>query len=351
MKSIVVIGGHADVGVLSGGGSSQVYPIGGLAVPNEGPSEFPGPMVYFPSSPMKGLSSRVAAKVTYNDGKNKKAAAKLASENDVAIIFATQWTGESLDASSLALPNDQDSLISEVARANKNTIVVLETGGPVLMPWLGDVSSVLEAWYPGSAGGEAIARVLTGEINPSGHLPVTFPMSEAQLPRPKIDGDPQKEGVKFITNYNIEGAAVGYKWFDLKKEKPLFAFGQGLSYTKFGYSNLRFSQKNSEIYVTLDIRNEGNREGKAVPQIFVSQLSSKKSGAWEAPRRLAGWTKISLKPGEKIEATIKIDPRILNVYDPRTKKWQFIPGDYQFQVPMDNRLTVSIKKRISNFKL
>jgi beta-glucosidase len=350
-KKIAIIGGHADVGVLSGGGSSQVYPIGGLAVPNEGPADFPGPMVYFPSSPLKALASRASAKIIYNDGKDKVSAAKLAAESDVAIVFATQWTGESLDVPSLQLPNNQDALIAEVARSNKNVIVVLETGGPVLMPWLNDVSSVLEAWYPGSRGGEAIARVLTGEVNPSGHLPITFPVSEAQLPRPKMDGDPQQEGVKFATNYNIEGAAVGYKWFDLKQEKPLFAFGHGLSYTSFEYSNLRLDQNGHDVVLSLNVKNIGDREGKAVAQIYVSKSGAKNKNHWEAPKRLGGWAKVNLKAGETTAVKINVDPRLLSVFNSSTKKWQFTPGDYRFFVPVEGKAPVSIQKRIAHVVL
>ena len=175
VRSIAIIGGHADVGVLSGGGSAQVYPVGGSPVANEGPAHFPGPMVYHRSSPMRQLAALTKAKVVYNDGKDAAAAAKLAASSDVAIVFGNQWMAESFDAPDLNLPGQQDALIAAVARANPKTVVVLQTGGPVAMPWLNNVGAVLEAWYSGTSGGAAIARVISGEVNPSGRLPATFP--------------------------------------------------------------------------------------------------------------------------------------------------------------------------------
>jgi beta-glucosidase len=325
LKKIAIIGGHADAGVLSGGGSSQVYPVGGLAIPNEGLKWFPGPIAYYPSSPLKGLAKRLAAKVKFNDGKNVTSAAKLAADSDVALVFATQWTAESVDVPDLHLPQAQDALIAAVARANKNTIVVLENGGPLVMPWLNDVSAIVEAWYPGTEGGEAIARILTGEVNPSGHLPMTFPVSESQLPRPKIDGDPAKDGVHFLTNYNIEGAAVGYKWFDLKGLTPLFPFGHGLSYTKFSYSNVKIEKKNDDIRMTFKVTNSGKVAGKTVAQVYVA---SKVKG-WESPKRLNAWAKLSLNPGETLQGSIHVDPHLLAVYDGSTKKWKIRAGEYQ----------------------
>ncbi len=324
LKTIAIIGGHADKGVLSGGGSAQVYPIGGLAVPNEGPASWPGPMVYQPSSPMKALAARSKARFTYHDGKDAAAAAKLAAASDVAIVFATQWTAESFDVPDLHLPNKQDALIAAVAAANPNTVVVLETGGPVKMPWLGSVGAVLEAWYPGAAGGEAIGRLLTGEVNPSGRLPATFPQSEEQLPRVKLDGDPKGEPGQYSVDYNIEGAAVGYKWFDLKGHKPLFAFGHGLSYTSFGMDGLKAKAEGRGIAVDFKVANTGKRAGKAVPQVYVSPAK----GGWEAPKRLGGWDKLALEPGESRAARVLVDPRLLAVFDSKSRKWKIAAGDY-----------------------
>jgi beta-glucosidase len=323
-RTIAIIGGHADAGVLSGGGSSQVYPVGGSPVPNEGPKAFPGPIIYAPSSPMKALAARVKAKFVYHDGKDAAAAAKLAAASDLAIVFAAQWTAESIDQPDLSLPHRQDDTIAAVAHANARTVVVLETGSPVTMPWLDNVGAVLEAWYPGSSGGEAIARVLTGEVDASGRLPATFPMSVAQLPRPVVDGAGLAEGARFSTDYNIEGAAVGYKWFDKKGYKPLFAFGHGLSYTSFAYSGLAATAQDGAIAVSFKVANSGKRDGKAVPQLYVSGPGA----GWEAPKRLGGWDKVALKAGQSRESRVAIDPRTLAVFDAQAGKWKIAAGDY-----------------------
>jgi beta-glucosidase len=323
-KRIVVIGGHADKGVLSGGGSAQVYPRGGMAVPNEGPKQWPGPTVFLPNSPLKALAARSKAKFTFIDGKDAAVAAKAAADADVVLVFATQWTSEGADVPSITLPNKQDELIAAVAGANARTVVVLETGSAVAMPWLGKVAGVVEAWYPGTNGGEAIARVLTGEVDASGRLPMTFPVSETQLPRPKLDGVGLKPDVRFGVDYTIEGAAVGYKWFDAKGLKPLFAFGHGLSYTSFSHSGLKAEAADGSIRVSFTTANTGARDGKAVPQVYVA----KASGGWEAPKRLGGWDKLALKAGESRTSTVTIDPRTLAVFDDASGTWKIAAGDY-----------------------
>ena len=330
VRTIAIIGGHANVGVLSGGGSAQVYPIGLSPVANEGPAFFPGPMVYHRSSPLQELSTRTGARIVYNDGKDAAAAAKLAASSDVAIVFGNQWMAEAIDAPDLNLPNKQDALISAVAKANAKTIVVLQTGGPVVMPWLNNVGAVVEAWYPGTSGGAAIARVLTGEVNPSGRLPATFPASVAQLPRPVLDGDAvtKDENIieKITTDYNIEGAAVGYKWFDLKGHKPLFPFGYGLSYTSFAFADLSANKSpdGAGIDVSFSVQNTGKRDGKAVGQVYVSPAA----GGWEAPKRLGGWDKVAVKAGASGKAKVKIDPRLLAMYDSASKTWKIAGGEY-----------------------
>jgi beta-glucosidase len=328
-KKIVFIGAHSDVGVLSGGGSSQVYPHGGpqngLILPNEGPAQFPGPMVWYPSSPMKGVQARSDAQLIYNDGRNAAKAAKLAADADVAVVFATQWSAEGMDQKDLSLPNHQDDLIAAVAKANPHTVVVLETGDPVTMPWLDQVGAVVEAWFPGTCGGEAIARVLTGEVNPSGHLPITFPASLDQLPRPVLPGqkgDPKTDGW-YTADYDIEGAAVGYKWFDKKGYKPLFPFGYGLSYTTFAIDGLTSNGMTPQgLKLTLDMTNTGAVAGKGVAQIYVA------GDGWEAPKRLGGFAKLDLAPGASQTTEITVDPRLLATYDPATKQWIIAAGIY-----------------------
>ena len=317
LKKILVIGAHADVGVLSGGGSSQVYPIGGMAVPDLVPQNWPGPVVYFPSSPLEEIKLQAPqAAVIYYDGKDPKIAAQLATEADVAIVFAQQWVGEANDAKSLTLPDQQNLLISTVSHANRHTIVVLETGGPVTMPWIKWPAAVLEAWYPGTRGGQAIARILFGKANPSGHLPVSFLQTEAQLVRRVLDGDRAHEDIPFEVNYR-EGAAVGYKWLDVNHEHPLFAFGYGLSYTQFTYSNLAVVCQRVQCRASFMVTNTGTLAGKAVPQIYVAAEKIK----WEAPKRLAGWEKIELDAGQSKTLTVAIEPRLLALYEPQDKLW------------------------------
>ncbi|HEY2661757.1 MAG TPA: beta-glucosidase [Caulobacteraceae bacterium] len=331
MRRIAVIGSHADVGVLSGGGSSQVYPVGGVAVPGLGPKTFPGPTVYFPSSPMKAIAAQArGAAVQYADGGDAAAAARLAAQSDVAVVFVHQWTGEALD-SSIILPDGQDRLIKAVTAANPRTVVVLETGGPVLMPWLDQAPAVLQAWYPGTRGGDAIARVLFGKVAPSGRLPVSYPTDESQLPRPKLDGLNVPGGQAFEVDYS-EGAAVGYKWYDRQGLTPLFPFGHGLTYTDFSYGGLKAAVKDDRITVTFDVRNTGSRAAKAVPQIYVGP----KAGGWEAPRRLAGWSKIELKPGEVRHVTLTIEPRLLATFD-GARGWSIAAGDYEVSLGASSR--------------
>jgi beta-glucosidase len=296
-----------------------------MAVPNEGPKAWPGPMVFLPNSPMKALASRTRAKITYDEGKDLASASRAAAGADVVLVFATQWTSEGKDVPDLSLPNKQDALIAAVARANPNTVVVLETGGPVTMPWLDKVAGVVEAWFPGTGGGDAIARVIVGEVDASGRLPLSFPVSESQLPRPKLDGVGLKPDTRFDVDYDIEGAAVGYKWFEARGHKPLFAFGHGLSYTKFGYANLKAEPADGSIRVSFSVSNQGARAGKAVPEVFVSKVG----GGWEAPKRLGGWDKLALNAGETRSSTVNIDPRTLAVFDPASHTWKIAAGDYQ----------------------
>ena len=326
VKKIAIIGSHANVGVLSGGGSSQVYPLGGMAVQGLGPKVFPGPMVYFPSSPMKALEARYPnARISFDEGTNIEAAGQLSAESDLVLIFANQWTAEGIDAPDLSLPDNQDVLISTVSAANPKTVVVLQTGGAVLMPWLNNVGAVVQAWYPGTNGGEAIARVLSGEVNPSGHLPITFPASEKQLPRPVVDGDPKKPDERFEVNY-FEGAAVGYKWFELKNQKPLFPFGFGLSYTDFAYSDLNANVKNGQLSISFSVKNTGAIVGKDVAQIYVAPANGKIK--WESPKRLGAFQKVNLKPGETTTVTVNVDPRLLAMYESKNKTWNIAKGEY-----------------------
>jgi len=326
IKRVAVIGGHADKGVLSGGGASSVYQKGGNAVPGLRPQTWPGPVVYYRSSPVEAIRRQAPnAEIVFVDGADPAAAEPAARQADVAIVFATQWAGESFDVS-LTLTDNQDALISRVAAANPRTVVVLETGGPVLTPWADKVGAIVAAWYPGSAGGEAIANILYGHVNPSGHLPVTFPRSLDQLPRPSA---PAKGDIMYS-----EGAAVGYKWFDKRNENPAFPFGHGLSYTRFAYSGLTARAAKGTVTATFIVRNVGKRRGKAVPQIYVA------GGGWEAPKRLGAFEKVDLAAGQSKRVTLAMDPRLLAMFDATTNSWRIRAGTYRVMLATSSRETL-----------
>lgn len=327
VRKIVVIGGHADKGVLAGSGSSLVYPVGGNAVPGLKPTGWPGPVMYYPSSPLDAIRRQApGAKVTFVDGSDPAAAAAAAKAADVAIVFATQWAGEAFDVS-LTLADNQDGLISAVAAANPKTVVVLETGGPVLTPWAGNVGAILEAWYPGTAGGQAIANLLFGRVNPSGHLPATFPKSLDQLPKPS-------EPNKGDTTYS-EGATVGYKWYDAKGLEPQFAFGHGLSYTRFSMGGLSARAVGGTIQVSFTVRNTGKRQGKEVAQVYVA------GSGWEAPKRLGGFRKVNLAPGKSTLVSLSIDPRLLATWNNGSHAWEITGGTYQVMLGASARETAA----------
>jgi beta-glucosidase len=264
------------------------------------------------------------ANFVFDEGTQADSAAKLAAESDLAIVFANQWTAESVDVPNLSLPDNQDAIIDAVANANNKTVVVLETGGAVLMPWLNKVSAVVSAWYPGTNGGEAIARVLSGEVNPSGHLPITFPASESQLPHTTVPGYPEVKDARIEVTYH-EGAAVGYKWFELNNHKPLFPFGFGLSYTEFAMSNLQAKSNNGQLSVNFTVKNIGKLAGKEVAQIYVAPVNTK----WEAPKRLGAFKKVNLKPGQTTNVSLTVDPRLLAMFDSNSKTWTIAEGEYQ----------------------
>ncbi|UZW57420.1 glycoside hydrolase family 3 C-terminal domain-containing protein [Sphingobium sp. JS3065] len=335
-KSIAVIGGYADGGVLSGSGSSQVQGANGPAIsrPKFGEGSQFITEQYHRSSPFAAIKARAKdAKITYRDERYVSDAVLKASQAEVAIIFATQWMAEGLDVPDLSLPYGQDALIAAVAAANPRTIVVLETGGPVKMPWLDKVAAVVEAWYPGARGGEAIASVLFGETNPSGRLPISFPASESQLPRPRVDGSDwiepghigasTAEGARLTADYDIEGSDVGYRWFARKGEKPLFPFGYGLSYTTFESSGLKLSGLNASFTV----RNTGKRAGDEVAQLYLVNRGG------EAKLRLVGFSRVSLAAGARKKVSVTVDPRILA--DWNGKGWTMPGGDYVFALGKD----------------
>lgn len=326
-QRIAIIGGHADIGVISGGGSSQVIPAAGPAfielLGTEHPEkEFMRRAMYHPSSPYRAILKRVPGlELAYDNGTYPSSAADLARRADIAIVFATKWTEEGDDAPDLSLPEGQDATIAAVVAANPRTIVVLETGGPVLMPWLDKAAAVIEAWYPGGEGGTAIADVLFGDVNPSGHLPMSFPASLQQLPRPEIPGWRLPAKRSFEVRYG-EGADVGYRWYARHRMMPLFPFGAGLSYTRFAYRDLAISGGHS-VGVAFRVTNTGTRTGTDVAQLYLV------GGSRHARQRLLGWSTVSLRPGASTEAKIAVDPRLLADWDEAAHLWRIRGGRYR----------------------
>lgn len=325
---IAVIGGHADQGVLSGAGSSQVVPHAAdghftmVPVGGEGMMAPWANMTFDPDSPLVAIRNKVPnATVRFDTGRYVSSAAALAKWADVVIVFATQWQIEGTDVPDMGLPDGQDALIAAIAAANPHTIVVLETGNPVAMPWLNQVAGVIEAWYPGQRGGQAIAGVLFGDIDPSGHLPITFPKDISQNPRPQMPGAQLAEGTPFDTDYNLEGAEVGYRWFADKGLTPLFPFGFGLSYTSFGYSNFQVTG-GSALTVSFDIANTGKVAGDAVPQVYLTSQAGKQI------KRLIGFSRISLAPGQTQHVILSADQRLLANFDGRAHAWRIAAGTY-----------------------
>lgn len=339
VSSIAVIGAHADKGVPSGGGSSQVWPAGNASLS----LEIPGDVVYhrrlyMPSSPVEELRRQFpSAQITFYEGTDPASAAKAAREADVAIVFAEQFMAEGWDAVDLNLPNEQNALIEAVAAANAKTAVVLETGGPVFVPWLDRVPAVLEAWYAGQRGGAAIARVLSGAVNPSGRLPVTFPASTDQLPNPILPGsdaivyrpgsdlyDLPKETTALTVTYP-EGSDAGYRWFARQGLTPRFPFGHGLSYTSFDTSGLTFEA----MTATAIVRNTGKVEGATVAQLYLVARPG------DEKRRLVGYQRVELAPGEARTVAMEIDRRLLADWE--DGGWSMAGGTYRFALG-DNAL-------------
>ncbi len=347
VRSVALIGGHADVGVLTGGGSAQVDAPGGSAVAPPAPKS---PMDFFISpqwlrdSPRRALSLALpGTKINYLSGDDLKAAASAAKNADVAIVIAYQWESEGTDLPTLDLSEAQNRLIETVAAANPKTVVVLENGSPATMPWIDKVAGVVEAWYPGIRGAEALANILTGKVNPSGKLTITFPQSDADLPHPTLVLPPPSSQPKFAaaggdvssymslmakglppfqTTYD-EGLEVGYKWYDAQKKPVLFPFGFGLSYTSFAYSDLTV-KAGEGLTVSFTLKNTGRRAGTEVAEVYATLPTA----AQEPPKRLIGWSRIQLAPGASRQVRILIPRDRLTIYDTESDGWKLVPGTY-----------------------
>lgn len=334
VRRLAVIGGHADLGVLSGGGSSQVIPKGSVRFdPPPGAPSWSAGVIWHPDPPLAAIRARAAnVEVAFDDGSDPARSAAAAEAADVAIVFATEWATEAQDTT-LVLPDGQDALIAAVAARQRRTLVVLETGNPVLMPWLGEVAAVVEAWYPGSCGGEAIAAALFGEVNPAGRLPITFPASTDQLPHPDLPGadlpivnsrgDPEPFEV-----FYAEGSDAGYRWFAKAGHKPLFPFGFGLSYTRFEYADLQ-AEGGAGARFSFEVSNAGARAGTEVAQVYLETAPDR------AQQRLVGWARVHLEPGETRRVTVEAEPRLLASWDTAAHGFRIAGGEHRFFVGPD----------------
>jgi len=351
---IAVIGGHADVGVISGGGSSQVTPVGGWKLQvrsGTGLAAMISRKSYGGTAPLDAIRAAFPqAQVTFDDGTDVARAASVAKAADVVIVLAEKWATEAEDHADTSLPDGQDTLIETLAAANPRTVVALQVGNPVQMPWAGEVPAIISLWFPGQEGASAFADVLSGKVNPSGHLPVTFPASVTQLPLTKVPGSDAPAADKMTrATYGInadtkpfdfsypEGSDAGYRWFDAKKEQPAYAFGHGLSYTTFKYDGLK-ATGGKTLAATFTVTNTGNREGAAVPQVYVRAPGKAK--------RLIGWAKPMLRPGESKTVTVTADPRVIGSFDEKAHRWVVTPGTYVVELgysATDTAATANVK--------
>lgn len=324
-QRIAVIGGYAHLGVPAGYGSSTVVPHGGYAgvVPIGGSGLEAGlrNLYLLPSSPLRELRNQLPqTQIEFDPGVSPAEAARAAQLADVAIVFAVRAEGEGYDLADLSLPWGQDEMIMAVAAANPNTVVVLETGNPVSMPWRAAVNAVVQAWYPGQAGARAIVEILTGRVNPSGRLPITFPVDLDQTPRPRLPGAGVPWGTASTIEYS-EGADVGYRWYAGNGHVPMFTFGHGLSYTRFDYRDLVLTGGDT-ITASFSVVNVGDRAGADVPQLYVTAAPGGPC------LRLLGFERVELEPGATRRVRIEADPRLLARYDSSVGGWRIEPGDY-----------------------
>jgi beta-glucosidase len=302
--SIAVVGPYAQTVHPGGGGSSHVNPL-------------------YTVSPVDAITKR--------DGSAVAAAARLAGDSDVAVVIVGDVEKEGADRPSLSLTGNQDELVRSVVAANPRTIVVLNSGAPVLMPWADTVPAILEAWYPGEEDGDALAALLFGDVNPSGKLPVTFPRTEDQTPVSQPERYP---GINGVATYS-EKLEIGYRWYDAQDQTPLFPFGYGLSYTSFSFSRLTVSRpsRDGQVTVAVNVRNTGRRTGAEVVQVYVGDPAS----AGEPPRQLKGFAKVTLRPGQMRRVTLTLDRRAFAIWDTTAQDWTTVAGRYTVAVGDSSR--------------
>jgi beta-glucosidase len=355
VHSIAVIGPAARQYIF-GGGSSQVSP-------------------YEKTTALAGIAARAAQakiSVAYNEGTNLQSAQAAARGANLAIVVAADTEAEGVDKPCMSLIaqcsggqatpanpedsqlnfGDQDQLISGVAAANPNTVVVLETGAPVLTPWRESINALLEAWYPGQDGGTAIAHVLFGDADPGGRLPVTFPKGEADLPTAP-GGSAQYPGTvtpeyecelhdwvpcPYYQEFYKEGVLMGYRWYDNQRIEPAFPFGFGLSYTSFRFSELAVkpgSGLEPSATVSMTVKNAGARTGWAVPELYLGLPSL--PAAPQPPNQLKGFAKVQLAPGQSQRVTMPLDARSFSYWSDADNGWRVAPGCVKIRVGSSSR--------------
>ena len=318
-----------DVSIAVSGVAGTTKPKG----EGGGSSEVVAPYIV---SRLDGISKRGTGKVASADGNDIAAAVSVARAANVAIVFACTEESEGDDRPDLKLPNNQDDLIAAVAAVNKETIVVLDTGGPVLMPWINQVAGVIEAWYPGQEDGNAIAAILYGDVNPGAKLPLTIPRSADKIPTASLE---QWPGVGGHSQYT-EKLNVGYRWYDATKSAPLFPFGFGLSYTTFKVGNLAVTPGKLttatapiEATVSLDVTNTGKRAGAEVVQVYVGHPAAN----GEPPHQFRAFAKVTLNAGETRPVTLTLDQRSFSIFDSNTDCWTVKSGTYEILAGTSSR--------------
>jgi len=336
-KTIAIIGPTASKTPTNGVSAATV-----CAIHNFGPATA-CPNVVAPLDAITERAAKAGATVTFDNGSDPAAAAAAAAKADVAIVFGYDVQGEGADRTSLSLDGNGDALIAAVAAANPNTVAVLETGSATDMPWLSSVKGVIQAWYPGEQGGTALARLIYGDANFSGKLPITFPKSLAETPTNTpaqypglVNGQVARPaGDKSIRQVQYsEGLAIGYKWYQSNGVEPLFPFGYGLSYTAFDYSKLQLApavinKANTSLKVSFTVTNTGKTTGTTTPQVYLTLPAS----TGEPGSRLVSFEPVTLRGGESKRVTVTIDPtsvdKPLSYYSTAANAWTTAPGTYR----------------------